>query len=97
MTDTSSASDAVNVARNVADNLVELAWTTRPGQPLSEADRYAVMLALAAGLGALTQTLTQLSPSAPRSRSEARETFHEAVTVAHDLAVAVDAAAQHLA
>lgn len=96
MTSTSPG-DAVTVARAVADSLVELAWTTRPGQPLSETDRYAVTTALTAGLGALAQALAQLTPPAPYRPPGARETFHEAVTVAHDLAIAVDAAAQHLA
>jgi len=51
-----SAGDAVTVARTVADTLAELAWTTRPGQPLSDADRYQAMLALAAGLAALRRS-----------------------------------------
>lgn len=93
----SSAGAAVTVARAVADGLVELAWTTRPGQPLSDTDRYQVMLALAAGLAALPQVLTQLTLPPPQSRTEARQTCHEAVTAAHDLAALVDAAAQHLA
>lgn len=92
----SSASDAVTVARAVADTLIELAWTTRPGQLLSDADRYQSMLALAAGLAALPQVLAQITPPAPRSRPEARKTFREAVTMAHDVAALVDAAAQHL-
>ena len=93
----SSASDAVTVARAVADTLIELAWTTRPGQLLSQADRYQSMLALAAGLAALPQVLTQLTPPAPDSRTQARQTRRASVTTAHDLAGLVDAAAQHLA
>lgn len=54
---TPSSSDAVVVARNVADTLVELAWTTRPGQPLSDADRYQSMLALTAVVDAAAQHL----------------------------------------
>lgn len=93
----SSPGDAVTVARYLADTLAELAWTTRPGQPLSDTDRYQAMLALAAGLAALPQVLTQLTPPPPQSRTEARETCREAVTVAHDLAALVDTAAQQLA
>lgn len=92
-----SPSDAVVVARNVADSLVELAWATRPGQAMTDADRYQAMIALAAGLAAVPQVLTQLVPSGHSEAPGARETFHEAVTMAHDLAGVVDAAAQHLA
>lgn len=95
-----SSNEAVTVARAVADTLVELAWATRPGQPLSDADRYQVMLALTAGLAALAQVLTQLTPPAPdnppQTRTQARGTCREAVTAAHDLAALVDTAAQHL-
>ncbi len=90
-------SSAVTVAQNIADTLVELAWATRPGQPLSDADRYAVVTALAAAVAVLPQVLTQLTPPAPQTRPEARETFRATVVAAHDLAVVVDAAAQHLA
>ena len=93
----SSSGDAVTVARAVADTLAELAWTTRPGQVLSDTDRYQVMLALAAGLAALPQVLTQLTPPAPDSRTQARQTCRAAVTTAYDLAGLVDATAQHLA
>ena len=93
----SSASDAVTVARTVADTLVELAWTTRPGQSLSQADRYAVTAAPAAGLGALPQVLTQLAPPAAYARPQTPQTCREAVTTAHDLAALVDTAAQQLA
>ncbi len=98
MTDpTATSSDAVTVAQTVADTLIELAWATRPGQPMSDADRYAVVTALAAAVAVLPQVVTQLTPPAPQSRPEARETFRAAVVAAHDLAHLLDAAAQHLA
>jgi Na+-transporting methylmalonyl-CoA/oxaloacetate decarboxylase gamma subunit len=53
--------------------------------------------ALAAAVAVLPQVLTQLTPPAPQTRPEARETFRATVVAAHDLAVVVDAAAQHLA
>jgi HD superfamily phosphodiesterase len=90
-------SSAVTVARSVADAVVELAWVTRPGQPLSDADRYAVVTALAAAVAVLPQVVTQLTPPALQSRPEARETFRAAVVAAHDLAHLLDAAVQHLA
>jgi len=76
--------------------VVELAWATRPGQALSDADRYAVVTALAAAVAVLPQVLNQLTPP-ERCRPEARETFRAAVVAAHDIAAVVDAAAQHLA
>lgn len=87
-------SSAVTVARSIADAVVELARATRPGQVMSDADRYAVVTALAAAAAVLPQVLTQTRPD---SRDAAREALHAATVTGHDLACLLDAAAQHLA
>ncbi len=95
MTDpTSTSSDAVTVAQTVADTVVELAWATRPGQALSDADRYAVVTALAAAVAVLPQVLTQTRQHTP---NDAGEALHAATIAGHDLAALLDTAAQHLA
>ena len=90
----STSNDAVTVAQTVADTLVELAWATRPGQVMTDADRYAVVTALAAAAAVLPQILTQTRQHAP---SGAGEALHAATVTAHDLAHLLDAAVQHLA
>jgi HD superfamily phosphodiesterase len=90
-------SSAVTVARSVADAVVELAWATRPGQPLSDVDRYVVVTALGAAAAVLPQVLTQACQGVPDSRDAAREALHAATVAAHDLAHLLDAAAQYLA
>lgn len=95
MTDpTSTSSDAVTVAQTVADTVVELAWATRPGQPLSDADRYAIVTALTAAAAVLPQVLTQTRRHAP---NQAREALRAATITGHDLACLLDVAAQRLA
>lgn len=90
-------SSAVTVARNIADALVELAWATRPGQPMTDADRYAIVTALAAATAALPQVLNQTRQGVSDSRDAARQALHAATITGHDLAALLDAAAQHLA
>lgn len=86
--------NTVTVARSVADALVELAWATRPGQPMTDADRYAVVSALAAAVAVVPQVLTQTRQD---MRGEAREALHAVTVAAHDLACLLDVATQHLA
>lgn len=89
-----SPDSAAAIARSVADTVVELAWATRPGQPMSDADRYTVVTALAAAAAVLPQILTQTRQHAP---SDAGEALHAAAVAGHDLAALLDTAAQHLA
>ncbi len=92
-----SPDSAAAIARSVADTMVELAWATRPGQVMSDADRYAAVTALAAAAAVLPQVLTQTRQHAPSDAGEAREALHAATIAAHDLAALLDPAAQHLA
>ena len=66
-----SPSSAATSARSVADTMVELAWAIRPGQPLSDADRHAVVTALAAAVAVPPQVLTQTRQGVPDSRDTA--------------------------